>query len=84
MIECTDLSGGNRRTLVAQLPHPFGLTVAGDHLYWTDWHTQSVHQANKMTGQGATVVADNLHGLMDIHAVTTEGGAKGKSEILWQ
>jgi low density lipoprotein receptor-related protein 5/6 len=56
--------------LVESLPYPYGLTVAGEHIYWTDWQTHAIHRADKMTGADVTVVMDNLQGLMDIHVVT--------------
>ena len=57
--------------------HPYGLTVAGIHVYWTDWRTKSIHRANKETGDDMVAVAENLHGLMDIHAVQTGNVGKG-------
>ena len=72
VIECADLNGLNRRILVSSIPHPYGLTIAGNYLYWTDWQTKAVHRANKMTGDEVRTVAENLQGLMDIHAVQVE------------
>lgn len=51
----------------SQLPHPFGLTVHEDKLYWTDWQSKSIQSANKLTGLGRHTVAENLENLMDIH-----------------
>ncbi len=69
MIECADLNGQYRRILVTSVPHPYGMTVAGNFLYWTDWQTRSVHRADKDTGLELTTVVEKLSGLMDIHAV---------------
>lgn len=50
-----------------QLPHPFGLTVHEDQLYWTDWQSKSIQSADKNTGLGRHTLAENLENLMDIH-----------------
>lgn len=50
-----------------QLPHPFGLTVHEDKLYWTDWQSKSIQSADKLTGLGRHTLAENLENLMDIH-----------------
>jgi hypothetical protein len=39
-IECADLNGNYRRKLVQSVAHPYGLTVAGDYIYWTDWQVR--------------------------------------------
>lgn len=52
--------GGN------SLPHPFGLDLFGDHIYWTDWKTQSIERANKFNGQNRTVLSSNMNDLMDV------------------
>ena len=49
-LEYLDLDNNNRVTLLissSMLPHPFGLTQLGDHVYWTDWSTNAVYRANK-------------------------------------
>lgn len=51
----------------SQLPHPFGLTVHDDKLYWTDWQSKSIQSADKLTGLGRHTLAENLENLMDIH-----------------
>lgn len=51
----------------SQLPHPFGLTVHEDKLYWTDWQSKSIQSANKLTGLGRQTLTENLENLMDIH-----------------
>lgn len=45
-IETSNVDGTNRRRLITfQLPHPFGITLHGQVLYWTDWQTKSIQQA---------------------------------------
>lgn len=49
LIESVRLDGtGRRRVIERGLPHPFALTVFEDSLFWTDWHTKSIHEANKV------------------------------------
>uniref|UniRef100_A0A8C2EXM1 Low density lipoprotein receptor-related protein 4 n=1 Tax=Cyprinus carpio TaxID=7962 RepID=A0A8C2EXM1_CYPCA len=68
-IEASDLNGSNRRTLVSPVQHPYGLTLLGPHMYWTDWQSRSIHRADKDTGANTITVRSNLPGLMDIQAV---------------
>lgn len=71
-IEVSDLDGQQRRTLVAPVQHPYGLTLLGPHIYWTDWQSRSVHRADKTSGSEGITVRANLPGLMDIQAVDRE------------
>ncbi|XP_028649665.2 low-density lipoprotein receptor-related protein 4 isoform X1 [Erpetoichthys calabaricus] len=68
-IEAADLNGANRRTLVSPVQHPYGLTLLGPHIYWTDWQTRSIQRADKNTGSGTITIRGNLPSLMDIQAV---------------
>ena len=69
VIECSDLYGQHRRLLVTAVPHPYGLTVAGDYIYWTDWRKIAIQRADKMTGDKVTTIRGDLPGLMAIHAI---------------
>lgn len=69
VIESSDLTGNLRRTIVSDVPHPYGLVVVGNHMYWTDWQTQALHRADKVNGTDRTVIRDKLEGLMDIRSV---------------
>lgn len=71
-IESSDLNGQNRRTLVTPVQHPYGLTLMGSHIYWTDWQSRSIQRADKNTGTNTITVRSNLPGLMDIQAVDRE------------
>uniref|UniRef100_A0A7N6BYU7 EGF-like domain-containing protein n=1 Tax=Anabas testudineus TaxID=64144 RepID=A0A7N6BYU7_ANATE len=71
-IEASDLNGQNRRTLVTPVQHPYGLTLLGSHIYWTDWQSRSIQRADKNTGANTITVRANLPGLMDIQAVDRE------------
>lgn len=50
-IECSDLYGKDRKLIMSNLPHPYGLVVVGNHVYWTDWQTEALHRAEKNTGR---------------------------------
>ena len=41
------------------LKHPFSITMFGDSMYWTDWDRNAIFQANKFTGQNASLVANS-------------------------
>ncbi|KAG8234143.1 hypothetical protein J437_LFUL007509 [Ladona fulva] len=68
-IETSDLRGQNRKKLVPEATHPFGLTQYGPHIYWTDWHRKSVERADKLTGANRVAIRTDLDGVMEIRAV---------------
>ncbi len=58
------------QTLIASekdLPHPFGLALHDDRVYWTDWEDKSINFASKRDGSYRGVLRSNLEDLMDIH-----------------
>ncbi|XP_074659834.1 low-density lipoprotein receptor-related protein 4-like [Tubulanus polymorphus] len=70
-IEMSDFSGHKRHVLIAKAPHPYGITVAGEYIYWTDWVTKKIERANKNDGSDVKTIRSNLIRLMDIRAVQT-------------
>lgn len=69
-LEYLDLNQNNRVTLISSsyyLPHPFGLTILGDYLYWTDWQRYAVYGADKETGGDITRFVTGIGKPMDIH-----------------
>ena len=68
-IESSDLSGQDRRIVVTNVPHPYGLVIVGTHMYWTDWQTKALHRADKTNGSDNTIIRGKLEGLMDIRSV---------------
>ena len=48
------------------LPHPFGISVFEDFVYWTDWKTRSVVRANKFTGSNVKPISNNFQQPMSI------------------
>ena len=68
-LEYFHLSTNIRVTLIsssATLPHPFGLTILGDYLYWTDWRNYAVYRANKSSAD-VSVFVTGIGKPMDIH-----------------
>ena len=66
-IAMANLDGSQRHIVLDQgLPHTFALTTFMDHLYWTDWETQSIRRAHKFTGENVSTVATIIHRLFDI------------------
>ena len=60
-IESADMDGQGRKVVVKNAPHPFGVTIHGSYLYWTDWGLRSVMRADKVTGSGVIVLKDKLN-----------------------
>ncbi|CAH1786568.1 unnamed protein product [Owenia fusiformis] len=78
VIEVSDLSGANRRVLISGTQHPYGLTVSGNWIYWTDWQSKSIERVNKFTGKDRFTVRGSLSGLMDLHAVQVDNYGTNK------
>ena len=49
------------------VPHPFGIAVHDELIYWTDWVTHSIESANKLDGSDRQVVLAGREDLMDVH-----------------
>lgn len=75
-IESSDLDGKNRKTIITDVPHPYGLVVVGNHIYWTDWETEGLHRADKLNGSDRTIIRDKLDGLMDVRSVQSDNIAE--------
>lgn len=75
-IESSNLKGKDRRKILNNVPHPYGLVVVGNHIYWTDWQTRSLHRADKITGDDKTIIRDRLDGLMDVRSVQSDNTAE--------
>ncbi|XP_033120839.1 low-density lipoprotein receptor-related protein 4-like isoform X2 [Anneissia japonica] len=62
-ISCSGLEGENIRVILEgeeYLPHPFGLAVFDDTLYWTDWDKEGVLSVDKHTGGNFQVIHSGL------------------------
>lgn len=75
-IESSDLDGKNRKVIITNAPHPYGLVVVGNHIYWTDWETQALHRADKLNGSDSVVIRGKLSGLMDVRSVQSDNIAE--------
>ena len=49
------------------VPHPFGIAVHRDLIYWTDWVTHNIESADKLNGSRRQVVYSGHEDLMDVH-----------------
>lgn len=68
-IESSDFNGNDRRIILSNVPYPYGIVIVGQYVYWTDWRTQALHRADKVSGKNSIIIRKNLEGLMDIRAV---------------
>ncbi|XP_070538617.1 low-density lipoprotein receptor-related protein 6-like isoform X2 [Ptychodera flava] len=59
-IEMSNLNGTDRRQLLdlGDKSHPFGLTLEGKTLYWTDWNAKHISTAEKLTGQNGQSIGE--------------------------
>jgi low density lipoprotein receptor-related protein 5/6 len=49
--------GTDRREVITDnIVHVFGLSLLGDHLYWTDWQRRGIDSAHKITGADRKVL----------------------------
>ena len=82
-LEYLDLNLNIRVNLISSsylLPFPVGLTLLGDHLYWTDWQLRAVYRASK-TGGDVTNFVVNIGLPGDIHGYNvSEHATPGKRE----
>ncbi|XP_033107213.1 low-density lipoprotein receptor-related protein 4-like [Anneissia japonica] len=69
-IDTADFDGRLRTTLNRDVFRPFGITLYGEWLYWTDWKTESLEIGHKSTGKGRKTFNNNLPYLMDIKMVS--------------
>ena len=67
LVEFSDRNGTNRQQLpLLRMPHPFGITVFEDFIYWTDWQTKSINKAHKWTGAQQMILYNSSQRLMGI------------------
>ncbi|KAK6619502.1 hypothetical protein RUM43_012259 [Polyplax serrata] len=74
-IEYSRLDGTGRTALKisgTEVRHPFGLALFGKSIYWTDWETNSIHTADKITGKNGAVLRDRISNLMDVRVFHRE------------
>lgn len=59
-IESATLDGKDRRVVVSNVPHVFGVTLYENYIYWTDWATRSVMRADKISGDNRISLKEKL------------------------
>lgn len=59
-IERSTLRGTNREVIVSTTFLAFGLTVYGQHVYWTDISTKKIYRANKYDGSALIAMTTPL------------------------
>lgn len=70
-IECSDLSGGQRKVLVdGQIKNPKGLAIFQGSLYWSDKESMLIERVDK-NGKSRVSIQGRLQGLSDLHAAET-------------
>ncbi|XP_014091454.2 low-density lipoprotein receptor-related protein 4 [Bactrocera oleae] len=71
-IASVDFNGKRRTKIIDYAPHPFGLTMFDNSIYWTDWYNKSVYRSyRKGRGYSNPVeIRDSLNGALDIRAVS--------------
>ncbi|XP_063823720.1 low-density lipoprotein receptor-related protein 5-like [Ostrinia nubilalis] len=68
-IEVCNMDGTNRKELhSSDILHIFGLTLLGEHLYWTDMQRRSLDRINKVTGIERQPVVEQLANMMGVKA----------------
>ncbi|XP_049541327.1 low-density lipoprotein receptor-related protein 4 [Anopheles darlingi] len=69
-IELCDFDGRRRTQVVAHATHPFGFTLTGTHLFWTDWYNKSVLRAPKDSVTSVEVARFSLRGALEVRSVS--------------
>lgn len=74
-IESVDINGSDRRLLVDDVHHPFGIAVFEDLVYWSDWHNYKLYSCNKFTGKNLKVILETpfrMNGISLYHSNPVE------------
>ncbi|XP_072942283.1 low-density lipoprotein receptor-related protein 6 [Epargyreus clarus] len=68
-IEASNMDGSNRQELHnSDILHIFGLTLLGQHLYWTDMQRRTLDRINKDTGGERQAVVEQMANMMGVKA----------------
>ncbi|XP_053206741.1 low-density lipoprotein receptor-related protein 4-like [Panonychus citri] len=68
-LEMADINGANRKVLLSNLPAPYGITVIGDEIYWTDWETRSIHRVIGEDPRTSTILLSGLTNIADLTGI---------------
>lgn len=76
-MQSSKFDGSDRREVISDnLSHPFGLSLLGNFLYWTDWSQRSIDRVNRFTSNDRQLIADQIPNIMGLKAVRL-GAYKG-------
>jgi len=73
-VESATVEGKDRRVIVQDISHPFGVAVFEDRVFWSDWHEYRLYSANKFTGRDIRMLVSSPHrinGIAVYHTVPT-------------
>ncbi|XP_053386538.1 low-density lipoprotein receptor-related protein 1-like isoform X2 [Mercenaria mercenaria] len=71
-IHTVDYFGNNQRLILKShkdMRHAFAITLFGNHVYWTDWSTNSVVRANKFNGSDVQIVQKSITQPFDLQVI---------------
>ncbi|GAB0097057.1 low-density lipoprotein receptor-related protein 4 [Sergentomyia squamirostris] len=68
-IESADFDGNSRKNVLSDMPHPYGIAVSDNQIYWTDWKTQALHVTSVYNINSSRILAEKLDGLMDVKII---------------
>ncbi|XP_065051806.1 prolow-density lipoprotein receptor-related protein 1-like isoform X1 [Rhopilema esculentum] len=68
-IEMASFDGKNRRVLLDKLNFPFGITVFGDDLFWSDLQLATVNSVHKLSGLSKKVISRDVDGVYSLKVV---------------
>ncbi|KAM9664148.1 low-density lipoprotein receptor-related protein 2 [Trichechus inunguis] len=67
-IEHSTFDGLDRRTLsnIEQMTHPFGLTILGEYVFFTDWRLGAIVRVRKTDGGAMTIIREFISNIMHV------------------
>ncbi|KAL6424282.1 hypothetical protein ACFW04_009838 [Cataglyphis niger] len=66
-IDCYDLFTRKKEVIISRdIGYPFSITQYRDYIYWTDWNTDDIERADKLTGANRTKLHDKLESVTDL------------------
>lgn len=70
----------------ANLPHPFGLVIYKDKIFWTDWQTESIYRGSKSRRRKTVLKKDteNLYGVRVFAKENQPGTVRIKRNCLFK
>lgn len=72
-IESCDYDGNNRKIIISELQHPYGIAVTDMDVYWTDWKSKALHMVNKNNASNTKVIKSDIEGLMGVRVISVSG-----------